>query len=155
MLIGIIIFLVSICYIIICFKTRGIQPAKRSEKVVGIIRKILHIAPIIGIGVFAVLFKIVFRNQIIERSSHALIVFGLWVLLTSMYMMIISFFTNRNVLMAAIIDAVITLVLIVILTPLDRYISVLYSKIHQFTYLIGLLLIIIFYSGLHLQKRKI
>jgi len=128
---------VSICFCAVVIKGKQIEPAHKTKKVANAIHHILLASPVIAAVVFVVLFSTILKGRLIERSSHALIVFVLWVYGTAFYVNILKFFKNRILLFTSLIGMIASIVSAVILTPLDRYCMLMFSSIHQITYLLG------------------
>ena len=141
----IILILLSITYISLYLISKKSEPSKKSERITKGIKKILLIAPIIAIIIFTILFLTVLKGRIIERSSHALIVFTLWLYATSFYVSILKYFKNKKILLISIIAMIIFIAFAIYLTPLDRYTKDLYQFIHQAVYAIGIIMLCLFY----------
>lgn len=148
--------LVSICFCIVMMKGKQIEPAYKTEKITNAINNILLVSPIIVIIVFSVLFSTVLKGRLIERSSHALIVFMLWVYGTEFYVNILKFFKNKILLFTCLIGMITSIVSAIILTPLERYCTLMFNSIHQITYLLGGFMIILWYvTNLKYGDKKI
>ena len=145
MIVSVISILVSICFCIVVRKGSQIPPAHKTEKIANAINNVLLISPIIATITFLVLFSTVLKGQLMERSSHALIVFVLWVYGTSFYVNILKYFKNKIILFICLTGMVTSIVTAIILTPLERYCTLMFSSIHQTTYLLGGFMIILWY----------
>ena len=95
MIFSVISILVSVCFCIVVMKGSQIEPAYKTKKIASVIYNVLLISPIIATITFFILFSTVLKGRLIERSSHALIVFVLWVYGTAFYVNILKFF-NLN-----------------------------------------------------------
>lgn len=95
MIFSVISILVSICFCIVVMKGSQIEPANKTKKIASVIYNVLLISPIIATITFLILFSTVLKGRLIERSSHALIVFVLWVYGTAFYINILKFFKNK------------------------------------------------------------
>ena len=137
--------LVSICFCIAVIKGSKIKPAYKTEKITNAINNVLLSSPIIAIIIFFILFSTVLKGRMIERSSHALIVFVLWVYGTAFYVNILKFFKNKILLFTCLIGMIASVVSAIILTPLDRYCTLMFGSIHQITYLLGGFMINLWY----------
>ena len=95
MIFSVISILVSVCFCIVVMKGSQIEPAYKTKKIASVIYNVLLISPIIATITFFILFSTVLKGRLIERSSHALIVFVLWVYGTAFYVNILKFFKNK------------------------------------------------------------
>ncbi len=145
MIVSVIFILVSICFCIVVRKGSQIPPVYKTEKIANAINNVLLISPIIATFTFLVLFSTVLKGRLMERSSHALIVFVLWVYGTSFYVNILKYFKNKIFLFTCLTGMVTSIVTAIILTPLERYCTLMFSSIHQITYLLGGFMIILWY----------
>lgn len=148
--------LVSICFCIVVMKGNQIESAHKTKKIANAINNVLLVLPIIATITFFILFSTVLKGRLIERSSHALIVFVLWVYGTAFYVNILKFFKNEILLFTCLIGMITSIVSAIILTPLDRYCAFMFSSIHQITYLLGGFMIILWYvTNLKYGDKKI
>ena len=137
-------------------KGSQIEPAYKTKKIASVIYNVLLISPIIATITFFILFSTVLKRRLIERSSHALIVFVLWVYGTAFYVNILKFFKNKILLFTCLIGMITSIVSAIILTPLDRYCILMFNSIHQITYLLGGFMIILWYViNLKYSDKKI
>lgn len=156
MIFSVISILVSICFCIVAMKGNQIEPAYKTKKITNAINNVLLVSPIIAAITFFVLFSTVLKGRLIERSSHALIVFVFWVYGTAFYVNILKFFKNKILLFTCLIGMTFSIVSAIILTPLDRYCTLMFSSIHQITYLLGGFMIILWYvTNLKYGDKKI
>lgn len=156
MIVSVISILVSICFCIVVRKGNQTPPAHKTEKIANAINNVLLISPIIATITFLVLFSTVLKGRLMERSSHALIVFVLWVYGTSFYVNILKYFKNKIILFICLTGMVTSIVTAIILTPLERYCTLMFSSIHQITYLLGGFMIILWYViNLKYDDKKI
>lgn len=121
------------------------EPAYKTKKIANAINNILFVSPIIATITFFILFSTVLKGRMIERNSHALIVFILWVYGTAFYVNVLKFFKSKILLVTCLIGMVASIVSAIILMPLDRYCTLIFSSINQITYLLGGLMIILWY----------
>ncbi|MGE7999675.1 hypothetical protein ACQKOF_13515 [Lysinibacillus sp. NPDC093190] len=115
---------------------------------------LIVIAPFISLVVFSILFLTVLKGQLADRISHALIVFSLWIFFTYFIKTLFGYWKNKNILLVSLVGIPLTLYFIFQLTPLDNYTKIVFLKIGNFSFIIGLVLIILFYSN-YLHKRKL
>ena len=95
MMFSVISILVSICFCIVVMKGNKMEPVYKTKKIANAINNVLLVSPIIATITFFILFSMVLKGRMIERSSHALIVFVLWVYGTAFYINILKFFKNK------------------------------------------------------------
>ena len=95
MIFSVISILVSICFCIVMMKGSQIDPAYKTKKMASVIYNVLLVSPIIATITFFILFSTVLKGRLIERSSHALIVFVLWVYGTAFYVNILKYYQNK------------------------------------------------------------
>ncbi|MFJ6210326.1 hypothetical protein [Lysinibacillus sp. NPDC092081] len=122
-------------------------PIKRMEM-------LIMIAPFISLIVFSILFLTVLKGQLADRISHALIVFSLWIFFTYFIKTLFGYWKNKNILLVSLVGIPLTLYFIFQLTPLDNYTKIVFLKIGNVSFIVGLVLIILFYSN-YLHKRKL
>ncbi|MCY9549324.1 hypothetical protein [Lysinibacillus xylanilyticus] len=121
-------------------------PIKRMEM-------LIVFAPFVSVVVFSILFLTVLKGQLADRISHALIVFSLWIFFTYFIKTLFGYWKNKNILLVTFVGILLTLYFIIQLTPLDNYTKLVFLKIGNFSFIIGIVLIILFYSN-YLHKRK-
>ena len=156
MIFSVISILVSICFCIVMMKGSQIYTAYKTKKMASVIYNVLLVSPIIATITFFILFSTVLKGRLIERSSHALIVFVLWVYGTAFYVNILKFFKNKILLFTCLIGMITSIVSAIILTPLDRYCILMFNSIHQMAYLLGGFMIILWYiTNLKYGNKKI
>ena len=156
MMFSVISILVSICFCIVVMKGNQMEPAYKTKKIASAINNVLLISPIIATITFFILFSIVLKGRMIERSSHALIVFVLWVYGTAFYVNILNFFKSKILLFTCLIGMIASVLSAIILTPLDRYCILMFNSIHQMAYLLGGFMIILWYViNLKYSDKKI
>lgn len=156
MMFSVISILVSICFCIVVMKGNQMEPAYKTKKIASAINNVLLVSPIIATITFFILFSIVLKGRMIERSSHALIVFVLWVYGTAFYVNILKFFKSKILLFTCLIGMIASVVSAIFLTPLDRYCILMFNSIYQITYLLGGFMIILWYViNLKYSDKKI
>ena len=127
----------------------------KTEKATTFLSKFLMIAPLIAAIVFTILFTTLLHGRLEERISHALIVFMLWMYATSFYVDILKHYSRINILISSAIGNIISVIFAIILTPLDRYRTLVYSYSHRYTFVLGFCMLAIFYMGFIVKKKKI
>lgn len=125
-----------------------------TEKLVSLLNKFVLVAPFFAIIIFSILLNTVLKGMFFERSSHAFILFFLWLLFTRIYILLISLKPQKYTLFQLIITGLLLLSIIVFLTPLDRYISTLFNQFGKWNYIIGIFEGIIFYTGSFPKKES-
>ena len=125
---------------------RNCPIAERTKKATKPLSIMIDLSPLIGIIVFSILFTCVLNGRLPERISHAITVFGLWMCATKFYCYILAHFKKKWVLISCIIGMLYSIGLAVFLTPLDRYVEVLYSFTDWYSILLGCGLLIVFYT---------
>lgn len=155
MLYAIVSILISIGFLIVSIKGSNTEPSQKTVKITNGISRLLLFSPLIAAAVFAVLFCTVLKGRLIERSSHALIVFCLWLYGTSFYVNILKYFKSKMLLFANIAGMMISVAFAVILTPLDGSFSIMFETFHELTYLFGgIMLALWFFAVLKFRTAK-
>ena len=137
MLYAIVSILISVAFLFVSIKGGRIEPAQKTIKITDGISKLLLLSPLIATVVFAILFCTVLKGRLVERSSHALVVFCLWLYGTSFYVSILRYFKNKLLLFTSLAGMMISIVFAIILTPLDGTFSRMFGTFHELTYLFG------------------
>ena len=142
-----VIVLIMIClvFLLAAVMAGKTEPSAKTMRVTEGIRKILLVVPAIVATIFAVLFCTVLKGRLIERSSHALIVLSLWLYGTAFYVNVLKFFKSRRILILSIVWMIVSVAFAIFLTPLDRYCAVMFASIHEFTYVLGGVMIALWY----------
>lgn len=109
------------------------------------------IAPICATIVFAILFSTVLTERFNERISHALIVLMLWLYSASFYADAVFFVKKKVNRLCCVIFAIITAGMAIMLSPLDRYVTLLDGFIPIGIYGIGICMLFVYYLSLHLS----
>ena len=92
MLYAIVSILISVVFLFVSIKGGKTDPSQKTLKITNGISKLLLFSPLIAVAVFAILFCTVLTGRLVERSSHALLVFCLWLYGTSFYVIILGYF---------------------------------------------------------------
>lgn len=154
MIYAIISIVLSIAFCIIQAKSNTVIPSQKTTKITNGLSKIIFVSPLLAFVVFAILFGTVLKGRFMERSSHALIVFMLWMYATSFYVLILKYFKNKIVLGISLIGLMGTVFCAVFLTPLDKYCDLVYNSLHEFSFLIGgFMLVLWYFSVLRFKER--
>lgn len=138
--------LLAIGFFIIGFMLKKYPDEERTKKATKPLSLIIDLSPLIGIIVFSILFACVLKGRLLERVTHAILVFGIWMCATKFYCYILAHFKKKWVLISCIMGMLYSIGLAVFLTPLDRYVEVLYSFTDWYSILLGCGLLIVFYT---------
>lgn len=137
MLYAIVSILISVVFLFVSIKGSRTEPSQKTIKITNGISKLLLLSPLIATVVFTILFCTVLKGRLVERSSHALVVFCLWLYGTSFYVSILRYFKNKLLLFTSLAGMMISIVVAIILTPLDGTFSRMFGTFHELTYLFG------------------
>ena len=137
MLHAIVSILISVAFLFVSINGGRIEPAQKTKRITNGISKLLLFSPLIATVVFTILFCTVLRGRLVERSSHALVVFCLWLYGTSFYVSILRYFKNKLLLFTSLAGMMISIVFAIILTPLDGTFLHMFGTFHELTYLFG------------------
>ena len=132
-----------------------LEKRNRTDKVTKPLSIIIKISPIVGIVIFSILFTVILKGRFIERVTHSILVFAIWMYATKFYQYILSYYKKKDILISSIIGMLFSVVLAIILTPLDRYVNMIYSYINWTSIFLGIMLYIAFYIVTYdVQKNK-
>ena len=149
------IFILVVYFGTISLKLKKYNSEKRTDKVTKPLSIIIKISPIVGIVIFSILFTVILKGRFIERVTHSILVFAIWMYATKFYQYILSYYKKKDILISSIIGMLFSVVLAIILTPLDRYVNMIYSYINWASIFLGLILYIAFYIvTFDVEKRK-
>lgn len=107
---------------------------------------LLLFVPLLAVTVFGVLFLFVLKGRFYERLSHAVLVFALWLYAARFYWFLLSYFKNRAILLLSVVGFAVAAAEAVVLTPLDRYVSLLHSVTGAVSVAPGIVLLTLFYA---------
>lgn len=133
-------------YFIISWKVREYSPEDRTVKVTRPLSIIINLSPLIGIVIFTILFTFVLKGRFAERMTHAFLVFSIWMYATRFYQYILSYYKKKEILAGSVIGMIFSIILAVVLTPLNKYVTMIYSCINWYSIFLGCGLYIVFYS---------
>lgn len=154
MIYAIVFIILSIGFCVIKAKSNRVIPSQKTIKITSGLSKIMFVSPVLAFGVFAILFSTVLKGRLLERSSHALIVFTLWLYATSFYVLILKYFKNKIFLGISLIGLIASVFCAVFVTPLDKYCALIYDPLREICFLIGGCMFVLWYfSVLRLEKR--
>lgn len=144
----------SIAFCIIEEKSKMIIPSEKTTKITTGLCKIMLVLPLLAFVVFAILLNTALKGRFMERSSHAIIVFMLWMYATSFYVLILKYFKNKIFLDVSLIGLIGSVFCAVLITPLDTYCALVYDSFHEISFLIsGFMVVLWYFSVLRLKKR--
>ena len=128
------IFILVVYFGTISLKLKKYNSEKRTDKVTKPLSIIIKISPIVGV-------------------THSILVFAIWMYATKFYQYILSYYKKKDILISSIIGMFFSVVLAIILTPLERYVNMIYSYINWASIFLGLILYIIFYIVTYKTKK--
>ncbi|MCR5249860.1 MAG: hypothetical protein K6E50_04575 [Lachnospiraceae bacterium] len=111
-----------------------------ARKISLIMLKLLDIAPFIAAAVFAILFTCVFHSRIEERILHSATTFLLWMFASLFYIMILADFRKAKKVMAGAAGMLVFIALAILVTPLDRYVSLVFARSRFAAYALALIM---------------
>ena len=127
---------------------------EKKIKITRIMLNIVNAAPIIGIIVFAILFKFFLTDRLEERILHSMTTFLLWMFASLFYIIILSRFGKAKKMIVPAMGMLAFLVMAIVVTPLDRYVNLVFVRSHLGSYLaVGIMLIIFYVVSLRWRKR--
>ncbi len=150
--------IVLICVLVVYFsfiswKVKEYCPEKRTDKITNPLSIIIKISPIVGIVIFTILFTFILKGRFLERVTHAILVFAIWMYATKFYQYILSYYKKKEILICSIIGMLFSLALAIIFIPLDRYVNMIYSYIDWTSIFLGIMLYIAFYIVTYNTKK--
>ena len=155
MLYAIVSILISVVFLFVSIKGGKTEPSQKTKKITSGISKLLLFSPLIAAVVFAILFCTVLKGRLVERSSHALIVFCLWLYGTSFYVNILRYFKSKLLLFISLTGMIVSVAFAIILTPIDGAFSLMFECFHELTYLFGAVMIVLWlFAMLMIRKNR-
>ncbi len=146
-----------IYFSIISWKLKEYSSEKRTDKITKPLSIIIKISPIVGIVIFTILLTFILKGRFLERTTHAIIVFALWMYATKFYQYILSYYKKKEILISSIVGMFFSIILAITFTPLEQYVSMIYSYMNLTSMFLGGILYIIFYivtyNGRKVSKR--
>ncbi len=142
-------------YFMVSWKLREYTPEKRTVRLTKSLSRIIHLSPLIGVVVFAILLIFLLKGRFAERATHAFLVFAIWMYATRFYQYILSFYKNKWMVSCSFIGMALSVMLAVILTPLDRYVSLVYSRMNRGSIFLGGGLYLVFYTVAFAFSKKV
>lgn len=143
-----------IYFSIISWKMKEYCSEKRTDKITKPLSIIIKISPIVGIVIFTILFTFILKGRFLERATHAIIVFALWMYATKFYQYILSYYKKKEILISSIVGMFFSIILAITFTPLEQYVSMIYSYMNWTSMFLGGILYIIFYIVTYKRIRR-
>lgn len=141
-------------FFIISWKLRGYSPEYRTVKVTKPLSIIINLSPLIGIVIFTILFTFVLKGRFAERMTHAFLVFSIWMYATRFYQYMLSYYKKKEIFAGSVIGMIFSIILAVVLTPLNKYVTMIYSCINWYSIFLGCGLYIVFYAATFTLVKK-
>ena len=138
----------------VSWRLRDCRVERRTAKIVTLLSKAILFSPLLGIAVFAPLFAFVLKGELPQRASHAILVFALWMAATQFYLYGLAYCKQRGKVLCSGIGMMFSVALAVLLTPLDRYIHLIYSHINRYAFLLGCGLLGVFYAMAFVRQKE-
>ena len=145
MLFLILLIILAVYFFVISWLLRKYCPEKRTVRITRPLSITINLSPLIGIVIFTILFAFVLKGRFAERATHAFLVFAIWMYATRFYQYILAHYKKKTILVSSILGMISSIVLAVLLTPLDRYVNLIYSYINWYSVFLGCGLYIVFY----------
>ncbi len=141
-------------FLVISLKLKEYGSENKTNKITKPLSIIIKISPIVGILIFTVLFTFVLKGRFLERVTHAILVFALWMYATQFYQYILSYYKKKEIFIGSIIGMILSIILAIILTPLEQYVSIIYSYMNWTSIFISAILYIVFYTIAFVIRKK-
>ena len=141
-----IVVLLTAWFIAASWKGSRCEVSERSKRFSKAFHILLLAMPLAAAAVFAVLFAFVLRGRFVERLSHAMVVFALWLFAARFYWLLTSFFRRRTVVALSMPGLILSVALAGLLTPLDRYVNLLHVFAGTASLAIGPVMLAVFYA---------
>lgn len=154
MILAVLIVIIGICFLYIKYKAKTMDIDDRTKRVTVWLSRLLIIAPLIGVVIFTILLTTLLRGRFLARSTHALILFVLWMFITSFYVEILKHKNNKFIMLCLMAVSILSIAVVAMLTPLERYNSLLYRHFHGYIAILGFGMLALFYIG-HLTTKEI
>lgn len=148
------ILILAAAFSIISLKLSGYKPEKRTEKITKPLSVIINLSPFIGVALFGALFAFVLKGLRLERASHALLVFAIWIYATKFYQYILSYYKKKEILAPSVVCMIFSIILAIVFTPLDRYVNLIYRCSSLGSIILGCGLFVVFYAVTFAVSKK-
>ena len=127
---------------------------EKTNKFVRVMLSIVTVAPVIAAMVFTILFTFVLKSRLEERILHSATTFLLWMFATLFYIMMVAYFKNKKRRTVSIFGMIICVALAVLVTPLDRYVTLCFSKSHTGSYVLAAVLLVTYLAVTFKSLKK-
>lgn len=148
------ILILAVYFFIISSCLSKYHPEERTVKITKPLSGIINLSPLMGIVIFTFLFTFILKGRFAERATHAFLVFAVWMYATRFYQYIVAYYKKRSILAGSFIGMIFSIVLAALLTPLNRYISLIYSVINWYSVFLGCGLYVVFYVAAFMAAKK-
>lgn len=127
----------------------------KKNKITKIMLGILSIAPVIGAIVFTILFNFVLTDRLEERIPHSATVILLWMFASLFYIIVITNFKKKSRLIPAVLGMISFVSVAIVMTPLDRYVKLMLHTSQIISYILPVLMFVIFYVINIVWRKKV
>lgn len=128
---------------------------RKKDKITKIMLNILSIAPVIGGVVFWVLFKFVLTERLEERIPHSATVILLWMFAGLFYIIVITNLKKKSRLIPSVLGMISFIAAAIVMTPLDRYVKLMLHTSQIISYILPVLMFVIFYVINIVWRKKV
>lgn len=132
---------------------RNYEVEEKSKGISKLLNRIISISPLIGVIIFSLLFSLVLNTRLLERIAHSMLVFGLWMMATKYYVNILSHFKKMKLVIISGVGMILTIAFAILYTPLDRYVSLVYTVNQKLSVLISCIVLLIYYLPAFFSKK--
>lgn len=146
------IFLLAVYFLVISRMLSRYTPEERTLNATRPLSVIISLSPLIGTVIFTILFTCVLKGRLAERSTHAFLLFAIWIYAARFYQYILSYYKKKEILAGSVVGMIFSIVLAILLTPLDRYVNMIYSRISWYSVFLGCGLYAVFYAATFRRK---
>lgn len=148
------IIILALYFFVISRSLRGYYPEERTIKITKPLSITINLSPLIGIVIFTILFTFVLKGRFAKRVTHAFLVFAIWIYATRFYQYVLTYYKKKGIFAGSIVGMIFSIILAVLLTPLNRYVSLIYSCINWYSIFLGCILYIVFYAVTFMITKK-
>lgn len=147
--------ILAVYFLVISLKLKEYCSENTTNKITRPLSIIIKISPIVGMLIFTILFTFVLKGRSLERITHAILVFALWMYATQFYQYILSYYKKKGIFIGSMIGMILSIILAIIFTPLERYVSIFYSYMNWTSIFLSGILYIIFYTVAFIIKKRV
>ena len=146
--------ILEVYFYFVSIRSGRYRPEERTLKITKPLSVMIGLSPLIGTVIFAVLFVFVLKGRLSERATHAFLVFAVWMYATRFYQYILAYYKKKEILACSAAGVLFSVALAFVFTPLDRYVSLIYSRIDWYAVFLGLGLYAVFYAAAFITAEK-